>query len=77
MSFLVNPTDYSLDRVDDFSEPIPPLFSPIFIRQKIDTMGFMSHRRRDVDVPPEQKWDFIVRGTLGELNLRLKTTPDR
>lgn len=23
-------------------------------------MGFLSHRRRDVQVNPEQKWDFIV-----------------
>lgn len=27
-------------------------------------MGFMSHRRRDVEVQPEQKWDYIVRTTI-------------
>ena len=45
-----------LDSVDTstFAARLAHFFAPAI------TMGFLSHRRRHIEVQPEQKWDFIV-----------------
>jgi hypothetical protein len=34
-------------------------------------MGCLSHRRRDVEVRPEQKWDYIVSSSWDEARLNV------